>query len=134
MTNNIALVGTIPVTLTVSLTSYSSVPLLLINFNLIVIDLCATTVINNKGQALSNMSFVVRFPTHSTQTFIPFTNSVATAKLNDLICGPLQYTIVEGYSFVSLIPSISGNSIDPWKISVTTTSLLDINMSYTVTL
>ena len=134
MTNNIALVGTIPVTLTVSLTSYSSVPLLLINFDLIVIDLCATAVINNKGQTLSNISFVVSYPTPSTQTFIPFTNSVATAKLNDLICGPLQYTIIEGYSFVSLIPSISGNSIDPWKISVTTTNLLDINMSYTVTL
>ena len=59
---------------------------------------------------------------------------MATAYLNDSICGPLQYSIVEGYSFVSLIPSVSGNSIDPWKISVTTTSLLDVQMYYTVTL
>ena len=79
------------------------------------------------------MIFVARFPTPSTKTFIPFTDSVAKTYLNDSICGPLQYTIVEGYSFVSLIPSVSGNNIDPWTISVTTTSLADIK-THTVTL
>ena len=58
---------------------------------------------------------------------------MAKTYLNDSICGSLQYTIVEGYSFVSLIPSVSGNNIDPWTISVTTTSLADIK-THTVTL
>ena len=58
---------------------------------------------------------------------------MAAISLNDSICGPKQYTIVEGYSFVSLIPPTSGNNIDPWTISVTTSNLVDIN-SYTVTL
>ena len=58
---------------------------------------------------------------------------MAAISLNDSICGPKQYTIVEGYSFVSLIPPVSGNNVDPWTISVTTSNLVDVK-SYTVTL
>jgi hypothetical protein len=66
VTNDINLVGEIPVTFTVKLTSYNSVPFLKISFNIFVGDRCSTATIDNKGQNLSKMSFVARFPTPST--------------------------------------------------------------------
>ena len=114
LSTNYSDVGVWTVTVQAKLANYTGVSAATKAFTLTVVDPCFTAVIDNKGQTLSNMSFVARFPTPSTQTYIPFTDSVVLAALIDSICGPYQYTIVEGYSYVSLVSSFSGNSIDPW--------------------
>lgn len=135
MTNDIALVGTYIVTVTVDLVNYPSPTPLIVTFTLTVYDPCETAVLDTVGQSLTPVSYLVMLaPGPSTTTFIPFTDNVATAYANPAICGPRIYTIVEAHPFVTLIPPAVGMEFtDPWTISVETPNIPDVGV-YTTTI
>jgi hypothetical protein len=111
-------IGTHPFTLTVISANFSgSVNQQNYNFNVIVADLCDSTIQDNREQALKDMSYIVDEES-ATQIFYPFVDSAAIANYDDFFCGPKEYTIVESYSFVNLIPPVLMNSNDPWTIKV----------------
>ena len=68
------------------------------------------------------------------QTFLPFSDSVAIQFANESICGPRTYTIVEGYTFLQLVPPAIGNEFfDPWTLTLESSNLLEIG-SYETTM
>jgi hypothetical protein len=128
VTNNYADVGNYTVTLTVMMTNYPSVPAITVNYPLTVYDQCEVAMIDSLGQAISSLTFKDWLdPYPANTTFLPFTDDVATSYNNITICRDKVYTILEGYSFVTLTPPASGNNfIDPWMIAVNTSLLSDV--------
>ena len=103
VTNNIALVGTYTVSITISLISFPTVTPCIATFLLTVYDKCATALIDNLSQSLNLASYIVTIATGPTTVqFKPYSDSVAQQYVNPSICGPKAYTIVEGYSFVTI--------------------------------
>ena len=67
-------------------------------------------------------------------TFMPYTDNVAQQYTNPSICGPRVYTIVEAYSFTTLVAPAAGLEFtDPWTLSITTADILDVG-SYVLTI
>lgn len=121
-------------TVSVTLLSYPAVTPFTASFILTVYDKCATATVDNLGQSLSVLTYVVIQATGpTTLEFQPYSDSVGQEYANPSICGSKSYTILEGYPFVSISPPASGLVFnDPWLISIQTSSLLDVGL-YTAT-
>lgn len=135
MTNDILQVGIYTVTITIGLALYPTVTPYPATYTLEVYDNCATAIIDNLGQAVGPVSYVVLLaPGPTVAPFNPFSDNVAAQYLNPTICGPKAYTIVEAYPFVAIVPPASGVvETDPWSLSVETPNIPDVGI-YTATL
>lgn len=138
VTNNISLVGVYTVTITASVIPYPTVFVLPITFTLTIIDNCATASLDTQGQVFPTIQFIVMLALGPTLTpFNPFTDNVALWYTNPSICGPRTYSIVEGYTWATLIPPppiLPGlEYIDPWTLSVETVDIADFG-PYTLTI
>jgi hypothetical protein len=129
-TNLITDVSTYTVTISATMTNYPTVTAGTATYTLTVVDPCSTVVMSNTGQTLASISYVVVLAAGpSTQTFVPFSDNAAVTYSNPSICGPKAYSILEGYSFVSITPPASGlDWTDPWLLSVQTTLLSDVGV------
>jgi hypothetical protein len=130
ITNNYADVATYTVTITISLINYPTVAPVTVSYLLTVFDNCATATIDNLGQALGSINYVVLLALGPTTIdFLPYTDNVAQSYSNPPICGPKVYTLIEGYPFVTLIPPASGlDYTDAWTISVETPNIPEVGM------
>ena len=73
-------------------------------------------------------------PAPTMQTFLPFSDNVASAYSTPGICGPVTHKIAEAYAFVSIAPPTSNEFVDPWTISVSTNLLSFVGTVYTATM
>lgn len=138
MTNDISLVGVYIVTITASVIPYPTVVVLPITFTLTIIDNCATASLDTQGQVFPPIQFIVMLALGPTLTpFIPFTDDVAVGYTNPSICGPRTYSIVEAYTWATLIPPPpvlpDSDYTDPWTLSVETVDIVDAG-TYTLTI
>ena len=96
-------------------------------FTVTVTDPCFTTVIQLPFSTLANMSYTIAAAA-STQTFALGTNSKAVQLTDPTLCGPIEYSITEMYSFVTL-----NSSTNPATISVQSNLIPDTGV-YSATL
>jgi len=66
------------------------------------------------------MTYVVTLaPGPTVVTFLPFSDNAALTYSNPSICGPKTFTIIEGYSFITVTSPASGlDWTDPWTLTV----------------
>jgi len=127
-------IGTYPVTLSASLTSYPAVTAVTKTFTATLLDPCLTTTLT-LPTAMSNFSLAYGNGPYS-QTFMPATDSKATAAGVSSLCGPRVYSIVEATpaAFMTITSPTAGQEYtSAWTLSALTSSCADRG-SWTVTL
>ena len=67
-------------------------------------------------------------------SFDPFTDNFAVWKSIPSICGPRTYSIIEAYTWASLISPAAGLEFtNPWTLSIDTLDLTDVG-THTLTI
>jgi hypothetical protein len=72
-----------------------------LSFSVSIMDPCPNTTIQMSFISIANMSYSVAYPT-ITQTFVLGTDSKTVLTAVPLLCGPLEYTILEAFSFATV--------------------------------
>jgi len=128
-------VGSHTAVLTATLANYPSVTAATKSFAVTIIDPCLTTVLT-LPTTLSSFSITVFSGIPYTMTFLPATDTQATAAGVPSLCGPRVYSIVEATpaAFTTIIPPAAGEEYSSvWTLSELSTSFADVGV-WTMTL